>query len=87
MLMLCIYLLCENAILYYLYIEVVQPALTRYIPKLLRKKHILLPNLNYNDIITSRGNQNFHLHLFIKGGASYLSYLCYLGSNGLGLKP
>jgi hypothetical protein len=31
----CVYLLCENAILYYLCIEVIQSTLTCYIPKLL----------------------------------------------------
>jgi len=56
MLMLCVYLLCENTKLYYLYIEVIQSTLMCYIPKFLRKKYIPLSNLNFNDVVTSRGN-------------------------------
>jgi hypothetical protein len=37
MLMLCVYLLCENAKLYYLYIGVIQSTLMCYNPKFLRK--------------------------------------------------
>jgi hypothetical protein len=66
MLMLCVYLLCENAKLYYLYIEVFQLALMCYIPKFLRKKYILLPNLNFDDVITSRENRKFSLMPFYK---------------------
>jgi hypothetical protein len=58
---LCVYLLCENAKLYYLYIEVIQSALMCYIPKFLRKKYIPLLNLNSDDVVMSRGNRNFLL--------------------------
>lgn len=44
-------------------------ALLCYIPKLLRKKYILLSNLNFDDVVTSYGNRNFYLHLFVKGRA------------------
>jgi hypothetical protein len=40
MLMFCVYLLCENVILYYLYVEVIQSALMCYIPKFLREKNL-----------------------------------------------
>jgi hypothetical protein len=39
------------------------------IPKSLSKKYIPLPNLNFDDVIISCENQNFHLHLFVKSGA------------------
>jgi len=61
----CVYLLCENAILYYLCIEVIQSTLTCYIPKLLNI-YIRLPNLNFDDVVTSHGNRKFLLTLFCK---------------------
>jgi len=39
------------------------------IPKSLSKKYIPLPNLNFGDVVMSRRNQNFQLHLFVKNGA------------------
>jgi hypothetical protein len=84
-LMLYVYLLCESTkllllllLLYiYIYIEVIQSALMCYIPKFLRKKYIPLPNLNSDDVITSRGNKKFHLHLFVKGGLSHTLFVLY----------
>jgi hypothetical protein len=67
MLMLCVvciyYVRTSN---YILYSEVIQSALICYIPKLIRKKYIPLPNLNFDDIVMSRGNRNFHLCIFVK---------------------
>jgi hypothetical protein len=50
-------------------LEVIQSALLCYVPKLSRKKYIVLPNLNFDDVVMSCGNRNFHLRLFVKGGA------------------
>jgi hypothetical protein len=36
---------------------------------LLLKKYIPLPIYNSDDVVMSRENQNFHLRLFVKGGA------------------
>jgi hypothetical protein len=36
---------------------------------LIKKKYILLPIYNSDDVVMSRGNRNFHLRLFVKGGA------------------
>jgi hypothetical protein len=37
------------------------------------KKYIPLPIYNSDDVVMSRENQNFHLHLFVKGGALQIS--------------
>jgi hypothetical protein len=36
---------------------------------MLRKKYIPLLIYNSNDVVMSRENRNFHLRLFVKGGA------------------
>jgi hypothetical protein len=33
------------------------------------EKYIPLPNYNFDDVVMSRGNRNFHLRIFVKGGA------------------
>jgi hypothetical protein len=35
---------------------------------MLRKKYIPLPIYNFDDVVMSRENRNFHLRLFVKGG-------------------
>jgi hypothetical protein len=37
--------------------------------KSISKKYIPLSNHNFDDVIMSRGNWNFYLHIFVKGGA------------------
>jgi hypothetical protein len=49
-----------------LYIEVIQLALMCHCKE---KKIILLSIFNSDDVVMSRGNRNFHLHFFVKGGA------------------
>jgi hypothetical protein len=44
---------------------------------LLRKKYIPLPIYNYDDVVTSRENKNFHLRLFVKGGALHTCPLTF----------
>jgi hypothetical protein len=38
-------------------------------PSLLDKLYLPLPIIYSDDVVMSRGNRNFHLRLFIKGGA------------------
>jgi len=52
---------------YILYNKVIQSVLMCYI--LLKKKYISLLIYNFDDVVRLRGNQNFYLRLFVKGGA------------------
>jgi hypothetical protein len=62
----CIYIIRKNVII--LYIEVIQSALMCHC-KIYIYIYIPLPIFNSDDVVMSRENQNFHLRLFVKGGA------------------
>jgi len=42
-------------------------------PSLLDKLYLPLPIIYSDDVVMSRGNRNFHLRLFEKGGALHLA--------------
>jgi hypothetical protein len=42
----------------------------------LLKKYIPQPIYNSDDVVMSRENRNFHLHLFVKGGALQTVTIC-----------
>jgi hypothetical protein len=42
-------------------------------PSLLDKLYLPLPIIYSDDVVMSRGNRNFHLRLFVKGGALQLA--------------
>jgi hypothetical protein len=54
-----------------LYIEVIQSVLMCHC----KEKLFLLPIYNSDMVIMSRGNRNFHLHLFVKGRTLQWHYL------------
>jgi len=69
MLLFEMYLYYQNKKVIILYIEVIRSALTCHCKE---KKYIPLPIFNSDDVVMSCENQNFHLCLFVKGGALQL---------------
>jgi hypothetical protein len=53
--------------------------------KSLSKKYISLSNFNSDDVVMSRGNQNFYLRLFVKGGTLHVTsfFFCIVDCVGL----